>query len=170
MNKENLFLRVEAYVGLRRALGYVVSSEEKLLKDFVRFVQAQRVTGPIRSQMAVDWACIPSPGRGPSGQASRLKVARGFLTHLRASIPETEVPGPGMLASIRRPKPYIYSPQEIEQLLAATSRLRPKDSLRPHTYKAIIGLIASTGLRAGEALRLTVNDVQLDADFPHLEV
>jgi len=76
-----------------------------------------------------------------------------------------------MLANIRRPKPYIYSPQEIEQLLEATSRLRPKSThfVRIPT-KQSSDMIASTGLRAGEALRLTVNDVRLDADFPHLEV
>jgi hypothetical protein len=50
----DLFLRVECYVSLRRALGYVVTSEEKLLKDFVRFVEAQMVTGPIRAQIALD--------------------------------------------------------------------------------------------------------------------
>jgi hypothetical protein len=55
---EDLFLRVECYVGLRRALGYVVRSEEKLLKDFVRFVQAQAITGPIRAQMALDWCSV----------------------------------------------------------------------------------------------------------------
>jgi integrase/recombinase XerD len=170
MNTEELFLRVGAYVGLRQALGYVVTSEEKLLKDFVRFVAEQGGTGPIRAQMALDWACTPSPRRGPAGQASRLKVVRRFLAHLRAAIPETEVPGPGMLAKIRRPKPYIYSRWEIERLLEAASHLRPKDSLRPHTYTTIIGLIASTGLRVGEAIRLTLNDLHLDADPPYLEV
>ena len=34
MSAKDLFLRVECYVGLRRALGYVVTSEEKLLKEF----------------------------------------------------------------------------------------------------------------------------------------
>ena len=48
MSGEELFVRVECYVGLRRALGYVVRSEEKLLKDFVRFVEAQAIAGPIR--------------------------------------------------------------------------------------------------------------------------
>ena len=76
MSGEDLFLRVECYVGLRRALGYVVRSEEKLLKDFVRFVQAQAIPGPIRAQMALDWACAPSSGRGLSGQASDVLVIR----------------------------------------------------------------------------------------------
>jgi integrase len=170
MNIENLVLRVEAYVGLRRALGHVVRSEEKLLKDFLHFVKAQGVSGPIQAQTAIDWACFPSPTRGPAGQLTRLKIVRGFLSYLRASVPETEVPDSRMLSPVRRPKPYIYSPQEIERLLEAASRLRPKDSLRPHTYSTLIGLIASTGLRAGEAIRLTVRDVHFHADPVYLEV
>jgi hypothetical protein len=123
---EDLFLRVECYVGLRRALGYVVTSEEKLLKDFVRFVEAQMVAGPIRAQIALDWACMPSPGRGLAGQTSRLKVVRGFLSHLQAAMPDTKVPGPGVLAKVRRPKPHLYSRQQIDGLIEVAS-LSPKD-------------------------------------------
>jgi hypothetical protein len=68
VSSKDLLLRVECYVGLRHALGYVVRSEEKLLKDFVRFIGAQAITGPIRAQMALDWACAFSPGRGAAGQ------------------------------------------------------------------------------------------------------
>jgi integrase len=89
---------------------------------------------------------------------------------LQAAIPETEVPAPGILANIPRPKPYLYSPHQIEQLLAKASLLKPKGSLRSHTYTTMIGLIASAGLRVGEAIRLTVGDVHLKADPPYLEV
>jgi len=170
VSAKDLFLRVECYVGLRRALGYVVTSEEKLLKEFVCFVEAQMVAGPIRAQTALDWACMPSPRRGLAGQTSRLKVVRGFLSHLQAAMPDTEVPGPGMLAKVRRPKPYLYSRQKIERLIAAASLLRPRGSLRPHTYATLIGLIASTGLRVSEAIRLTVRDIRFDADSSHLEI
>lgn len=170
MNVNDLLLQVECYVGLRKAIGYTVHSEEKLLKDFVDFVAPGTVHGPIRAQTAVDWACTPSAGRGPAGQASRLKVVRGFLSHLRATLPETEVPGPGVLAPIRRPTPYLYSASEIEALLSEASRLSPKDSLRPHTYCTLIGLLASSGLRVGEALQLKIQDVRLVAVPPHLHI
>jgi integrase/recombinase XerD len=170
VNINDLLLQVECYVGLRKAIGYSVHSEEKLLKDFVASLFSGTVCGPIRAQTAVDWACTPSPGRGLAGQSSRLKVVRGFLSHLRATLPETEVPGPGILAPIRRPMPYLYSAREIEALLDEASRLGPKDSLRPHTYRTLIGLLASSGLRVGEALRLKVVDVRLDAVPPHLHV
>jgi hypothetical protein len=38
------------------------------------------------------------------------------------------------------------------------------------TVRTIIGLLASTGIRVGEALRLTVDDVRLDATPPHLYI
>ena len=53
-------------------------------------------------------------------------------------------------------------------MLAAALELGPRNSLRPHTYHALLGLLASTGLRVGEAIRLTVADVQLAFRPPHL--
>jgi integrase len=170
VNVDDLLLQVECYVGLRKAIGYTVHSEEKLLKDFVAFLVSASVSGPILAQTAVDLACTPSPGRGLAGQTSRLKVVRGFLSHLRATLPETEVPGPGILAPIRRPTPYLYSASEIEALFSEAARLGPKDSLRPHTYCTLIGLLVSSGLRVGEALRLKVENVRMVAEPPHLHI
>jgi integrase/recombinase XerD len=170
MTSIDLLLHVEAYVGLRKALGYAVRSEEKLLKEFLVFLESRQIHGPIRAQLAIDWACLPAPRRGPSGQTSRLKVVRGFLSHLRATWPETEVPGPSSLSPIRRPIPYLYTEREITALLHAAAELGPRDSLRPSTYATIIGLLASTGIRIGEALRLQVTDVRLDTTSPHLHI
>jgi integrase/recombinase XerD len=170
MNLADLFLEVESYVGFRRAIGYTIRSEERLLKDFGLFLHSRKIHGVIRSQMAIDWACTPAPGRGPAGQASRLKVVRGFLSYLRATWPEIEVPGPGVLAPIRRPMPYLYSVSEIDTLLSEAARLGPKGSLRPYTFCSLIGLLASSGLRVGEALRLRIQDVRLDATPPYLHI
>jgi integrase len=170
MTSTDLLVQVEAYVGLRKALGYTVRSDEKLLKDFVAFLESRHIHGPIHAQLAVDWACLPAPGRGPSGQATRLKVVRGFLAHLRATWPETEVPGPSSLAPIRRPTPYLYTEHEITALLQAAAELGPRDSLRSSTYAILIGLLASTGVRIGEALRLQVEDVRLDGAPPYLHI
>lgn len=170
MTTTELLLHVEAYVGLRKALGYTVRSDDKLLKDFVAFLESRHIHGPIHAQLAVEWACLPAPGCGPSGQATRLKVVRGFLAHLRTTWPETEVPGPGSLAPIRRPTPYLYTEHEITTLLQAAAELGPQNSLRPYTYATLIGLLASTGVRIGEALRLQVEEVRLDGIPPYLYI
>jgi integrase len=95
---------------------------------------------------------------------------RGVLTHLRATVSETEVPGFGLISGARRPQPYLFTPAQLEALLQAAARLGPRGSLRPHTYQTLIGLLASTGRRIGEAIRLTIGDVQLNLDPPRLQI
>lgn len=60
----------------------------------------------------------------------------------------------------RRNLPHIYTAEQIQTLMARASRL--SGELRPETFVTLIGLIASTGLRISEALKLHVADVDLD--------
>jgi hypothetical protein len=69
-----------------------LSDASILLPEFVAFANAQGITGPIRTQIALEWACQVSTHRGASGAARRLSIAREFLLYLRASAPDTEVP------------------------------------------------------------------------------
>lgn len=162
--------RLERYLGLRRALGFPRRAEERLLRAFVGFVEARARPGPIRAQVALDWACATAGHWGPGGQARRLTVARGCLVHLRAADSEVEIPGPGLLARAVRPQPHIYSAREIAALLKAARRLGPRGALRAHTLATLIGLRVSSGLRAGEALRLQLTDVDLGAAPPRLHI
>jgi hypothetical protein len=82
---------------------------------------------------------------GATGRAGRLSVVRQFLLHLSAFVPETEVPGGSLLARARRPKPFLFSTGELQQLLAAAGKLKPANALRPHTMQTVLGLLASTG-------------------------
>jgi integrase len=88
-------------------------------------------------------------------------VVRIFARYLQALDPVTEVPPADVLPhSYRRTTPYQYSPQQLTDLLQAADRLRPR--LRGITWAAMIGLLASCGLRIGEACRLDRDDVDLD--------
>jgi integrase/recombinase XerD len=66
--------------------------------------------------------------------------------------------------------PYLFTATEISQLLEATRTMRPCRSLRPRVWQTLIGLLASTGLRVGEALRLTIREVFLETEPPHLRI
>ena len=55
-----------------------------------------------------------------------------------------------------------FTNQEITRLMTAARRLASSDGLRAHTYTTLIGLLTTTGLRPGEALRLEQADVDLD--------
>lgn len=168
MNKDELQRYLETYIAIRGTLGYRTHITEILLKDFVDYVVEHLSSGPIRTQLAIDWACSGSTTRGPSGQSSRLSQVRGFLSFLRAAAPDTEVPDHRMLATSRRPIPYLFTQAEINRLLEGAMRMSPRNSLRPLLWHTLIGLLASTGLRIGKTLRLKESDVRLDSNPPHL--
>ena len=166
----DLSLLLESYLGVREAQGYQAGAQRTLLRDFIQYVQAQNNDGPIRAQQVLDWACVGAAHRGNNGAASRLTVARGFLHFLQATYPQTEVPDYQLLAAPRRPKPYLFTPDQIAIVMQAAQKAKPQQGLRPHTLATAIGLLACTGLRAGEVMRLMVEDVKLNDKPPHLIV
>src|SRR5262249_45699605 len=87
-----------------------------------------------------------------------------------AVIPATEVPASGLLPTPRRPQPFLFTPTQIAALVEAAQGSRPRRALRPHTLSTLLGLLASTGLRVGEALRLQSAHVHLDRDPPQLHI
>src|SRR4029434_1308571 len=89
MSPSVLHVQLDAYLSIREALGVQMRAERTLLRDFVNFVESHGVGIPIRAYLAVEWACALSARRGPGGAAQCLSMARGFLTYLRAKIPET---------------------------------------------------------------------------------
>ena len=163
MNPQELSLKLDAYCDLREALGFRPGRTKNTLRDFLRYWRSKGCPEPIRAQIAVEWACLSGT------PARRLSVVRCFLSHLRATLPETEVPDRTLVAAYRRPKPHIFSAEQIQTVMTAALRARPRGTLRPHTLHTFIGLLASTGLRPGEALRLTVPDVRLDLNLPRLQ-
>jgi len=168
MTARELRDQLDSYLALRRALGFAMRPDERLLRSFLAFLEQRGLNGPLRAQAALEWAT--GIRCGPGHQAHRLTVARGFLTHVRAVDPQVEVPGPGLLGRAKRPVPHLYTAAEIAALLCAARALGPRDSLRPHTMATLIGLLASCGLRVSEALRLRLIDVELNAQPPRLLV
>jgi integrase/recombinase XerD len=162
MTVVELNARLDSYLAVRSALGFRLQAERTLLRSFIQFLDSRAELHPIRAQMAVEWACSSSTTRGGAGQAVRLSMARKFLLHLRATVPETEIPDRGLITYARRPRPYIFSEEEIERLIASALTCGPADSLRRYTLATVIGMLAATGLRVGEALRLKDEEVKLD--------
>jgi integrase/recombinase XerD len=170
MSRPDFHLYLDTYLSVREALGFQMRAERTLLRDFVRFVENAQVSGPIRAQLAVDWACASSSKRGTSGASQRLSRVRGFLSYLRATLPETEIPGRNVVASARRPKPFLFRTEQLQALMGAAQEAGPHGALRPYTLSTLIGLLASTGLRVGEAIRLTMADVELESVPPFLHI
>ena len=99
--------------------------------------------------------------RTPAEHIERLKVGRALARSLQRKWPavQTVVWNPMMRreALRRRPKPYIFTSEEIERLLSGALRFpSPKAPLRPLTLYTMLTLAYCAGLRMGEIVRLHV--------------
>ena len=155
-----LMQAVASYLAIRRAAGFQLDTEGYLLRSFVRFAQVrgERFVCP---ETAIEWAGL---GSSRPERARRLGVVIRFARHLHAEDQQHEIPPEGVFGSHTRPRrvPYIFSPEQIRQVIAAASRLNTGDSLLPHTYSTLLGLLACTGLRVSEAIKLRCQDITID--------
>ncbi len=145
------------YLSLRRGVGYKLDTVEPLLRSFVTFAeQADAVT--VTTELAIRWASQPTDV-SPIWLAHRLSVVRGFARWLQTIDPATEIPPAGLLPApgYQPAPPYLYSETDIAALMAAARELTPP--LRAATFEALIGLLAVSGMRIGEAMRLYRDDI-----------
>lgn len=148
------------YVATRRALGYRLRGQERILANFVRYLD-ERGEGTITIESALGFATQPADA-APIWWCHRLSAVRGLAAYLQTIDPTTEVPPPRLLrADSPRAVPYLYTEKEIADLMSAAARLHPL--LRATTYETLIGLLAVTGMRVGEAIGLDRHDVDLEA-------
>jgi integrase/recombinase XerD len=141
---------------------------ERLLRNFLEFWQARGCPWPMRAALALDWVAIGTQAHHPYRDQQRVGALRAFLYQVRAFEPETEIPPNIFRLGHRRRRPYVFSDEELGRLMQAPYQLRAVDARHRLTLVTLMGLLASTGLRIGEAFRLTLHDAKLDADPPHV--
>ncbi len=147
------------YLQVRRALGFKLERAEKLLGQFVAYLEdRQAVT--VTTEQALAWATLP--GGAPWWHALRLSAVRGFAAWLHTLDDRTEIPPPGLIpAAQHRATPYLYSGAEVAALIGAAAQLPRK--VNALTYPVLISLLAVTGMRIGEAIALDDADFDPDA-------
>lgn len=150
----------EDYLETRRALGYKLIGQGRILAAFVRYLDERGATR-ITIESALDFATQPADA-DPIWWRHRLSAVRGLAVYVQAIDPTTEVPPTRLLGGVSpRAVPYLYEENEIVGLLAAASVQQP--TLRAATYETLIGLLAVTGMRVGEAIALNRDHVDLDS-------
>jgi integrase/recombinase XerD len=149
---------IEDYIALRRSLGFKLDDMATDLTKFASFLE-QKAAPYITTALALEWA-MQSTDHLPSHWARQLGFVRVFARHWSATDPRTEIPPAGLLPfRAQRARPYLYTEQEIQRLLAAAKSLSPASGLRPWTYHCLFGLLAVSGLRISEAIKLERQDV-----------
>ncbi len=150
------------YLAMRRALGFKLTAQGHHLMSFVRFCE-ERGAGCVTAELALEWATRTARDSADEVyQARRLDAVRIFARHMKALDPATEIPPDDVLSRrYGRMPPYLYSPQEISALMSTAGDLAP--AVRAAAWRTLIGLLAVTGMRQGEACRLRRDDVDLEA-------
>ena len=146
------------YLRLRRSLGHALAEAGWLLPGFVAYLDAHG-SPTVTIESALAWVQQTPTGQGTSVGARRMTAVRGFARYLAGIDAATEVPPMGLMPHRQRwRRPFIYSPADIDTVIerARSSIVSP---LRATTYVTLIGLLAASGLRIGEAITLDRGDV-----------
>ncbi|MCP4263382.1 MAG: tyrosine-type recombinase/integrase [Planctomycetes bacterium] len=157
------------FIALRRFSGTDYHSQTRLLTYFDHFLAKEKFNRPYLPREIVQSYLSSLSHLHPRTRYNRFSVVSQFCYYLSRFEPLCYLP-----ESIRAAKsetsriPYIFTKRQISDLLAEAARLQPQQSLRPHTYRTLFGLLYTTGLRIGEALALTIKDFYPDSIRLHI--
>jgi len=148
------------YIAARRALGTRLQEPAQTLRRFVAFL-ARRDAPYITTHLALEWS-QQSQGVQRATWARKLSMVRQFARWVNAIEPRHQIPPRGLLdVRHRRNPPHIYSDEEIARLMTAATGLASPQGMKALNLETLIGLLAATGLRPGEASALEIGDVDL---------
>jgi integrase/recombinase XerD len=148
---------VADYLALRNGLGHDLADAARLLPRFAAWME-QTGQSTVTTAAALAWSQQPDAEPGSTVWSRRMTAVRGFARYLVGIDPATEVPPVGLLPCRQRWRPpFIYAPGDIAALLDAARDL--PSPLRAATYETLFGLLATTGMRVGEAIRLDGSDI-----------
>jgi integrase len=149
---------VTRYLAVRRAVGFALTGEGYLLMRFAAFTDA-RGQHTISSAIAIEWA---GAARSVPQCARRLGLVIRLARYLRAEDGRHEVP-PAVFGAERRSRstPYILTLEQIRAVVQAAAQSGYR-TLRRATYSTLFSLLACTGLRVSEAIRLRYDDLTPD--------
>jgi integrase len=149
--------RLIEYVAFMINNGRKFGVETSILHAFDRYICENNITAITEADVM---GFVYSASRLSNEQyEKRHRIVRKFSDYinLRES-GETIRPLPKR-RSKGRLIPYVYTNDELVLLLEEAKKLGSIPALRPHTFYALIGLLASTGMRVSEAINLDISDV-----------
>lgn len=158
---------LDDYLRLRRSLGHQMAEAAYLLPDFVNFM-GHRGEQTVTIAAALDWMRTREPEVITTVSPRRITAVRGFARYLSGIDPATEVPSMGLVPyNRRRGQIFLYSDADIAAIMAATRETIPQP-LRAETYRTLIGLLAASGLRIGEPIKLDRDGIDWTEGVLHI--
>lgn len=165
MTSHHMPTLVRRYLAHRRALGFQLSSDRILLRNFAHFADRNAPGQSLSSAVAIQWAALPK-NNNRGYHAKRLGAVRRFALYCSTLDPDTQIPPAKLFPTAPRLAPHIYSKAQISLMLRRARQIpcpMSLSALRPFTFETVIGLIYCTGLRPAEVFRLRLEDLDARA-------
>ena len=152
---------ISKYVAFRKSMGCHFESAESLLNTFCGRMGVEIDIGDVRGERVREFLT----GAGPANRYWQRKyhTLRGFYHYATSRGFVDQVPLPTTVPKMpERFVPYIYSRDELQRLINPTAPYQIGfRKLEPHTLRTILLLLYGAGLRIGEAVALSLEDVDL---------
>lgn len=147
---------VKRYIAMQRGFGLKFKESTRILQKFACYAE-EHGDQHMRSNRIFDWCRAAST---PTQASTFFNAIRCLCVFLHAEDPRHDLPPAGVFGRSQRPRPtpHLLEPCHVQALMDAALRLRPEESIRPHTYYCLFGLLAVAGLRISEALALKRGD------------
>ncbi len=160
MNENRISRQLIEYLEYKHSLGFKLKHEESVLKNFVRYTLEYNYDGPIKRDIVFQWISNGKPSDKTRGR--KIEVIRPFSKYAATFDDQAEAIYDLIYMNVHdRPVPYIYTEDEVFQLMNRCKTLYSPDGIRAKTIETIIGLMWSTGLRPSEPIHLVTSDVDL---------
>ena len=133
---------IDTYLNVRRAAGFKLESTQRYLTSYARFAVSDT---HVRTETVIRWAGL---ARSEASRATRLQELVRFARFAHTEDERNEVPSSDVFRRRRhRRLPYLFSAAEIVRIVEQVQHLGPRDSLRPHTYSTLFGLLSNVRVK-----------------------
>jgi integrase/recombinase XerD len=160
------------FLALKHAMGYRYREEGRALRDLDRFLNTRlSAVDPLVTPAIVHDYVARKGTESETTRAHRLTLIREVCRFLRLDDARVVVPDRRSLRIVRQKfVPRVFSRDEGMRFLQACAQLPPGQGspVRAAVLGTALRLLYLAGLRAGELLRLTQDDLDLDAGALHI--
>lgn len=163
--------QMRQFVAFKRMQGYDYSASASKLSHFDRFLfeKLDDLQATCLSLDTLEGYVATSAHLEGYSRSSRLSSLREFTRYLHARTPNSALL-PRDIVPRRKPVVRFYrlTREQVADMMAASERVLPPQSIRTHAIRILIGLLYSTGLRISEALALTLGDIDIQRSMLHV--
>jgi integrase len=146
-------------LSIKRALGKRLDSAQYILIQLDKFIASKQAVD-LTLEIFTAWTSSIAH-LAASTRRQRMRTVYRLCLFRRRDEPTCLLPDPNQFPALPpRPKPYIFSKDDITRILLTTDTLEPSihSPLQPQVARIAIVLLYTAGFRRGELVRFTLSD------------